>query len=99
MNTVNNAKELVDQVTAFIAQGNPQLAAEAQHELITQLAEHASIEHAQSAVNRYWRMQLAVLPMSTFSIRECLLDDQPVVGWLRNFRDQVAPFIIQNVKK
>ena len=49
-------------------------------------------------INRYWRMQVAMLDMSTFSIRECLLDDQPIEGWLRNFQQYVVPFVNTYVK-
>ncbi len=44
--------------------------------------------------NRYWRRQLAALPIDTTEVRECLIDDCAWVDWLRHFTQGVLPTII-----
>lgn len=44
--------------------------------------------------NRYLRTQLGMLPCSTATERECLMDDVSEKEWLRLFNKHVAPTIV-----
>lgn len=46
-----------------------------------------------SHLNNYLRVQLGMLPCSTVSERECLMDDVSERDWLRLFNKHVAPTI------
>ncbi|MNV32362.1 hypothetical protein D3C71_1236980 [compost metagenome] len=50
-------------------------------------------EHQVSHLNNYLRVQLGMLPCSTVSERECLMDDVSEREWLRLFNKHVAPTI------
>lgn len=45
-------------------------------------------------VNNYLRVQLGMLPCSTVSERECLMDDVSEREWIRLFNKHVAPTIV-----
>ncbi len=90
--------ELIARTTQMLAHVNPTLAEESAREIETRVGENTSDGNVVAEINRYWRMQVAMLDMSTFSIRECLLDDQPIEGWLRNFQQYVVPFVNTYVK-
>ncbi|MFS8300047.1 hypothetical protein ACMG5L_21910 [Escherichia coli] len=95
---IKHAHELIDVITQTIASHQPAIAEQFKHDLLARVPEYMTLEHAQAEINRYWRLQFGVLEVSTFSVRECLLDNQPIKGWIHNFRDYVAPFIARNVK-
>lgn len=64
----------------------------------TKLAQHyqppAEPATQLSEVNRYLRTQLGMLPCSTVSERECLMDNVSERDWLRLFNKHIAPTIV-----
>lgn len=49
-----------------------------------------------AAINHFWRVQLAQLPVCTIEERECLTDGIDIVDWLRNFKRYVIPTILEH---
>ena len=49
-----------------------------------------------SLINRFWRIQLGRIGVSTISERECLIDNIAVEDWLFHFERSVVPMIIAN---
>lgn len=58
-------------------------------------ATHASLEDHIAAANRFWREQLAAVPMvDTIAVRAHLIDRCDLQDWLRLFAQHVAPIIV-----
>lgn len=93
-----NPHELVNRTTQMLAVVVPEIAEQAARAIELRLPNEASTSTVMAEINRFWRMQFAMLEMSTFSVRECLLDDQPVEGWLIDFQQYVVPFVHKHVK-
>lgn len=51
-------------------------------------------------INRYWRFELAQLQtnesVDTMNVRYCLVDTGAIPDWLRLFRTDVAPCLVQH---
>jgi hypothetical protein len=46
-------------------------------------------------LNRFWRGELASLPVSTISERECLIDLIDPKDWVHHFGQQVMPTVVR----
>lgn len=85
--------EITAAVVELLASGNPSAATRFTRAFHSNAA---SEKDEIRDLNRFWRDQLVVLPVSTISARTCLVDEITPRDWLRHFRSLVLPTIVQH---
>ena len=90
-----NDVNLVDTITQLMLEaGHPDPRAWLSDPVIAE-ASSASPKLQQFLINRYWRIQLGLVPENTTAERYCLVDDADLAVYTKLFADALVPAIVR----